>query len=154
MSVSLLVAQGLIEKMLETEARKCSDEGAVCDVILAIVFLRMVKERGAVDFDITSKVTVPLTARRLCNAEIAAVLEVYTGAGQGAHNSPFLLCNGSNGSDFRRMSSKVLFGCRSEMGITRPQLAEPAVSWLFEEAFGELLDFCVANTFPRGRCHH
>ena len=117
-------------------------------MILSVVFLRMVKDRGAVEFDITTKATIPLTARRLCNTEIAAVPEIYTGAGQAAHTSPFLLCNGSNGSDLRRMSSKVLLGCRSEMGISGPLLAEPAASWLFEEAFGELLDYCVANSFP------
>jgi hypothetical protein len=148
MSLNLLVTQGFIEKTLETEAKKCLDEGAVCDVILAVVFLRMVKDRGAVEFDITTKATIPLTARRLCNTEIAAVPEIYTGAGQAAHTSPFLLCNGSNGSDLRSMSSKVLLGCRSEMGISGPLLAEPAASWLFEEAFGELLDYCVANSFP------
>ena len=148
MSLNLLVTQGFIEKTLETEAKKCLDEGAVCDVILAVVFLRMVKDCGAVEFDITTKATIPLTARRLCNTEIAAVPEIYTGAGQAAHTSPFLLCNGSNGSDLRRMSSKVLLGCRSEMGISGPLLAEPAASWLFEEAFGELLDYCVANSFP------
>jgi hypothetical protein len=145
--LGLLERQGFIDATLKANAGRCGDEVAVCDVLLSVVMFRALADTGRLEFCITVAPKTALTVCRLCTTEIKLVPRNVTG-GDRSFETPFQLANAGNCSELRRWSSCLMYETRKGVSVSGNFLLDVVEQDRFEDAFGEVLDLCVAAAYP------